>query len=124
MTMSRYSETVMDHFQSPRNWGRLEIPDGVGVAGTPGRSGYVVLQLAVSAGCIAAVRFQSHGCGATIAAGSMLTEMILGQTPADCRLITAERLLSALDGLPPDKLHCTGLAVRAMWQALDDLGTA
>ena len=48
----------------------------------------------------------TYGCGPTIAAGSMLTEMIVGRTIEECRELTAEQLIEALDGMPPDKLHC------------------
>tara|TARA_R110002096_G_scaffold54978_1_gene141516 strand:- start:245 stop:574 length:330 start_codon:yes stop_codon:yes gene_type:complete len=107
----------MDHFQSPRNWGQLEQPDHVGVAGVPGRGRYLVLQLNVKEDRITVARFQSHGCGATIAAGSMLTVLILGRTVSDCLAITADELTSALAGLPPNKQHCAGFAVAALHNA-------
>ena len=117
--MGRFSEIVMDHFQSPRNCGRLESPDLVGLAGAPGQSGYLVLHLMVEDDRISAARFQCHNCGATIATGSMLTELILGRTVAECRELTSAELIKALDGLPPDKSHCAGLAIHALRQALE-----
>ena len=109
----------MDHFQSPRNLGRLDSPDFVGLFGAPGQSGYLVLHLMVEDDRISDVRFQCHNCGATIATGSMLTELILGRTVAECRELTSAELIKALDGLPPDKRHCAGLAIHALHQALE-----
>jgi NifU-like protein involved in Fe-S cluster formation len=92
----------------------------VGVAGVPGEGRYVVLQLAVDRGCISAARFQSHGCGATIASASMLTELLVGRTLHECRELTVEDLLAALGGLPGDKRHCAGFALSALREALAD----
>lgn len=116
---SRYSNVVMDHFSSPRNWGRLDAPDRVGVTGVPGRSGYLVLHLSVSENLVVQARFQSHQCGATVASGSVLTELIVGRTLDQCRTLESDELLSALGGLPPDKAHCAGMAMRALREALE-----
>ena len=70
---------------------------------------------------VAAARFHTYGCGATIAAGSMLTELILGRTVAECRAVTADALAAALGGFPPDKLHCPELAVAALRDVLEKL---
>lgn len=116
--MPRFSATVMDHFQSPRNQGRLEAPNLVGVAGVPGRGPYLVLHLGLNEDRITDAGFQCHGCGATIASGSMLTELVLGRTVAEAQAFDAATVLDALDGLPADKRHCAGLAVNALRQAL------
>jgi len=117
--MSHYSETVMEHFLEPRNWGQLEKPDCVGVAGSPGRGRFLVLQVRLTGDQISEVRFQSHGCGATIASGSMLSEMILKRSIAESLNISAEELTAALGGLPPDKKHCSGFAIAALHNAID-----
>ena len=101
----------MDHFNSPRNSGRMETPDRVGIAGTPGRGPYVALYLRLAGDVISEARFQTHGCGVSIACGSMLTEMIIGRAASECLELTAERLSEALDGVPGTKLHCPELAV-------------
>ncbi len=119
--MSRFSDTVMDHYQDPRNRGLLEAPDRVGVAGVPGQGRFVMLQFALKDGRVAVARFQCHGCGATIASASMLTELIQGKTLDECRSLTVEHLLQALDGLPPDKQHIAGFAMAALRQALKEL---
>lgn len=119
--MPRFSATVMNHFQEPRNQGRLDTPDRVGIAGVPGQGRFLILHLNITAGCVVDARFQCHGCGATIAAGSMLTELVVGQTVKHCREISASALLDALEGLPADKRHCAGFAVNALQQALEDI---
>jgi nitrogen fixation protein NifU and related proteins len=116
--MGRFSETLMDHFSAPRNSGVLEAPDRIGRAGTPGRGPYIALFLRLDGDTVAAAKFQTHGCGASIAAGSMLTEMVIGRTTDECRALTAGQLSDALDGFPPDKQHCPVMAVAALHDAL------
>jgi nitrogen fixation NifU-like protein len=116
--MGRFSEALMDHFSDPRNSGTLESPDRVGRAGVPGQGPYMALHLRLDGETVAAAKFQTHGCGASIAAGSMLTEMVIGRTVADCLALTSEQLAEALGGFPPDKQHCPFLAVAALRDAL------
>lgn len=117
--MGRFSEILMDHFTYPRNSGVLEAPDRVGLAGRPGQGPFMALHLKLDGRTVAAARFQTYGCGASIAAGSMLTELIIGRTVGECRALTAERLSEALGGFPPDKQHCPVLAVAALNHALE-----
>ncbi len=116
--MGKYSDTLMDHVMAPRNGGVMENPDLTGHAGAPGRGAFMILFLKVEDDRIAAAKYHTVGCGPTIACGSMLTELIAGRTIAECRELTEERLIEALDGVPPDKLHCPALAVAALEDAL------
>lgn len=116
--MGRFSETLMDHFSYPRNSGVMDAPDRVGQAGTPGRGPFMTLHLKLEGGTVAAAKFQTYGCGASIAAGSMLTEMVTGRAVGDCRALTSDDLSEALGGFPPDKAHCPVLAVAALRDAL------
>src|SRR5262245_46913843 len=116
--MARFSETLMDHFSSPRNQGTIENPDCVGAASTPGQGPRMVLTLKVRDDIVVDAKFKTHGCGVTIAAGSMLTEMMLNRSIAQCLAITAEELGQALGGVPPDKAHSPVLAVTALRRAL------
>ena len=118
--MGKYSDILMDHFTSPRNGGRMEEPDLVGVAGSPERPPYLVVQLRVREGRVVEAKFQTNGCGASIASGSMLTELVTQRTIEECLELTAERLAEALGGVPADKLHCPVLAVGALRDALKD----
>ena len=119
-----YSATLMDHFRNPRNVGELADPDLTGTAGTPGHGNFMVLHLRLTAGRITEARFRCHGCGPTIAAGSALTTLIIGHTPEECAAIDDQMLTEALDGLPPAKAHCPGLAIAALRDALGGLDGA
>jgi len=118
--MAKYSETLIEHVMAPRNGGVMDAPDLTGHAGAPGRGAFLILFLKVREGRIVAAKYHTHGCGPTIASGSMLTEMIVGRTIAECRELTVENLIEALDGVPPDKLHCPVLAVGALHDALSN----
>jgi len=79
----------------------------------------MVLFLEVHDDRVAVAKYQTYGCGPTIASGSMLAEMIVGRTIAECRELTVDDLIKALDGVPPDKLHCPALAIGALRDALN-----
>jgi nitrogen fixation NifU-like protein len=116
--MANFSETLMDHFTSPRNSGTIDEPDRIGQAGTLGQGPFMVLYLRLNADLITHAKFRTYGCGTTIAAGSMLTELIIGRTLAFCRALTTDDLIAALDGVPPEKLHSPALAIAALQNAL------
>jgi nitrogen fixation NifU-like protein len=116
--VGKYSETLTDHVMAPRNGGAIENPDMNGHAGAPGRGAFMILYLKVKDERITTAKYHTVGCGPTIASGSMLTEMITGKLIAECRDLTVEDLIEALDGVPPDKLHCPALAIGALKDAL------
>ncbi len=118
LAMAKYSETLTEHVMAPRSCGVPDDPDLTGHAGTPGRGPFMVLFLKLERDGIVGAKYQTYGCGPTIASGSMLTEMIIGRTIAECRDLTVEDLIAALDGVPPDKLHCPALAIAALRDAL------
>ena len=103
---------------SPRNGGVIENADLTGHAGAPGRGAFMIIYLKIEDERIAAAKYHTVGCGPTIASGSMLTEIIKGRTIAESRDLTAQDLIDALDGMPPDKLHCPALAIGALRDAL------
>jgi nitrogen fixation NifU-like protein len=114
-----YSDTLMEHFSSPRNSGRLDDADHTGAAGTVGGGPFFLLYLRVEQGTVRDAKFQTHGCGATIASGSMLTELIKNRSLEECRGLTVEQLIAALDGIPPHKRHGPALAIAALQNALE-----
>src|SRR5271154_7303306 len=103
--MGKYSEKVMDHFLSPRNCGHMAGADRIGLIGIPGSGPFMLFYLRLDGGRVADAMFQTYGCGTTIAAGSMLTELVKNRSIEDCQGITEEQLVQALDGVPYDKLH-------------------
>lgn len=115
----RYSPAVIDHFDNPRNSGVLDHPDAVGKNGTPGGGNYMIIQIHVAEGHIAEIRFQTYGCPAAIACGSMITELAKGKTLAEARAISEEDLAAALGNLPAGKEQCGHLAVGALRDAID-----
>jgi nitrogen fixation NifU-like protein len=102
----------------------MENADLTGHAGVPGRGPFMILFLRVEGGRITAAKYHTVGCGPTIACGSMLTELIAGRTIAECRELTCDRLVEALNGVPPDKLHSAALAIAALQDALSRAGSA
>jgi nitrogen fixation NifU-like protein len=117
-SMGKYSDTLMEHFTSPRNSGALASPDVTGHAGTPGRGPFMILYLQIAGGKVVAAKFQTYGCGSTIACGSMLTEMIIGRSLEDCLRLTTDTLIERLDGVPAEKMHSPALAITALRDAL------
>ncbi len=120
--MSGFSPILMEHFQSPRNAGRMPEPDVVGEANVDGHAPYMTLQLRIRAGSIAEAKFLSFGCGVAIAAGSALTELITGRSLEVCRQLTAADIDAALGSIPAHKRHCAQLAVDALRSAVRQMG--
>ena len=117
--MPRYADVVMEHFRHPRNVGRLDDPDAVGVGGHPRRPPFMVMHFRLRDGVVAEGRFQTFGCVPAIAAGSALTEMIAGRTIGECLALSEKDVDEALGGLPPERAYCAGLAISAMRDALE-----
>jgi len=115
-----YSDKVLDHARNPRHVGFIEDADGVGVIGDPTCGDFVVMTIRVRDGHIADVRYQIRGCGAAIATCSAAAELVFGQPLEIAETLTDEDVVRALDGLPPEKLHCSNLAASALHAALDD----
>jgi nitrogen fixation NifU-like protein len=115
-----YSDKVLDHFRNPRNVGELENPDGVGVEGNPVCGDLMEIQIRVEDNVIKDIRFKTFGCGSAIATSSMVTEMAKGRTLDEALAITRESVAKELDGLPPQKMHCSNLAADALHKAIED----
>ncbi len=115
-----YSEKVMDHFYNPRNVGEIEDADGVGKVGNPVCGDVMKLYIKVKDGVIKDAKFKTFGCGAAIATSSMITELVKGKTIEEALAISNKEVASALDGLPPVKMHCSMLAEDALKAAVDD----
>ncbi len=115
-----YSEKVMDHFMNPRNVGEVENPDGVGEEGNPTCGDAMKLTIKVEDNVIKDIKFKTFGCGAAIAVSSMVTEMAMGKTLDEALKITKESVAGELDGLPPQKMHCSNLGADALRKAIED----
>ena len=110
---STYTETVIDHAMNPRNVGRIEDADGfASVTGPCGDT--MELWLRVRNGTIDDASFWTDGCGTSIAAGSMVTELAKGKAVAEILKISQQDVLDALGGLPEESAHCALLAEKAL----------
>jgi len=117
---SLYSDKVMEHFKNPRNVGEIENPDGIGHVGNPVCGDIMVLYIKVDDSTIVDARFKTFGCGAAIAASSMVTEMVKGRNIDEALEISNQAVAEALDGLPPIKMHCSALAEEALKSAIEN----
>ncbi|MDO5718023.1 MAG: Fe-S cluster assembly scaffold protein NifU [Tissierellia bacterium] len=116
-----YSEKVMDHFRNPRNVGKIDNASGVGEVGNAKCGDIMKVYLKINdSKIIDDVKFMTFGCGSAIASSSMATELIKGKSIDEAMQITNKAVASALDGLPPIKMHCSVLAEQAIKAALLD----
>ena len=114
-----YSETVIDHAMNPRNAGTITDADGYGkVKGSCGDT--MELWLRVNNVVITNATFLTDGCGTSIAAGSMVTEMVRGKNITEAIKITQQDILTELGGLPEESKHCAVLASNTLKQAILD----
>ena len=118
--MEGYSDAVLDHFERPRNNGVLEEANAVGYMTNPVCGDTLLLMLRIEDGRIEEARWQSDGCVASVAASSLLSELVRGRTLAEAESITREAIVAALGGLPLSKLHASVLAADALRHALAD----
>lgn len=115
-----YSEKVMDHFNNPRNVGALEDANGIGQVGNPVCGDIMKIYLKVENDVITDVSFKTFGCGAAVATSSMATELVKGKPVKEALELTNKAVAEALDGLPPEKLHCSVLAEEGIKAAIED----
>ena len=115
-----YNDKVMDHFENPRNQGTIEDADGIGEVGNPQCGDIMKIYIKVKDDIVEDVKFQTFGCGAAIASSSMATEMIKGKPLREAWDLSNKAVAEALEGLPPQKLHCSVLAEEAIHGAIND----
>ncbi len=119
----RYSATVLDHFLNPRNAGMMRDPDGTGEEEYEGCGDLTRFFVRVRDGRAVEIRFQTYGCGPTIAAASMASELARGRAVDDLCRLKAQDIEAALEGLPEDRKHAADVAAGALRAAaLDALG--
>jgi nitrogen fixation NifU-like protein len=115
-----YSKKVMEHFTNPKNVGEISDADGIGEKGNPVCGDAMKIYIKVKDNKIVDAKFQTFGCGASIAVSSMVTEMVKGKTIEEALKISKETVAAALDGLPPQKMHCSNLGADALHQAIEN----
>ena len=118
--MALYSDKVMDHFQHPRNVGKLDDADGIGEVGNAKCGDIMKIYLKIDNDTVSDVKFETFGCGSAIASSSMATEMIKGKPLSEALELSNKAVAEALDGLPAYKMHCSVLAEEAIKAAVKD----
>ena len=116
-----YSEKVLDHYENPRNVGKMDESDenvGTGMVGAPACGDVMRLQIKVSdEGVIEDAKFKTYGCGSAIASSSLVTEILKGMDLDEAVAISNSDIASEL-ALPPVKIHCSVLAEDAIKAAI------
>jgi len=113
-----YSEKVLDHFRNPRNMGEIKNADAVGSVGNPVCGDLMTIYIRVKNDRIIDISFKTFGCAAALATSSMITELAKGKTLDEAMKISRNDVADQLDGLPPQKLHCSNLAADALKDAI------
>lgn len=114
-----YSKTVINEYRNPTHFGVLKHPDSIGqIKGSCGDTMKFTLKIVKDV--IEDASFWTDGCGATVAAGNMLTKMIMRKTLKEANNVTSEQLLGALDGLPNEHRHCAHLAIKTMHKSIEN----
>ena len=117
-----YSDKVIDHYENPRNVGKMDRDDkdvGTGMVGAPACGDVMQLQIRVEDGIIEDAKFKTYGCGSAIASSSLLTEWVKGKTLEEAGRISNTDIARELT-LPPVKIHCSVLAEDAIKAAIED----
>jgi len=114
-----FSRKVIDEFNDPSNVGRMIGPDGFSVITGP-CGDTMEFYMKVEDESIVEISFMTDGCGSTIACGSMLTRLAKGKSLEEALKITDPVLIEALDGLPPENVHCAKLAVDSLKACITD----
>lgn len=110
----------MDHFQHPRNVGKMDDADGIGEVGNAVCGDIMRVYIKVKDNIITDAKFITFGCGSAIATSSMATEMIKGRSVDEALELSNKAVVEALDGLPTHKIHCSVLAEEAVKAAVKD----
>ena len=117
-----YSDKVLDHYENPRNVGKMDSTDetvGTGMVGAPACGDVMKLQIKVRDGIITDAKFKTYGCGSAIASSSLITEWVKGKTLEQAGSIKNSQIAEEL-ALPPVKIHCSILAEDAIKAAIKD----
>lgn len=115
-----YNQKVLDAFAHPQNVGEIENPDGEGTVGNATCGDIMRITLRIENDVITDAKFQTFGCAAAIATSSTATQMVIGMTVDEALKLTNARVVEELEGLPPQKIHCSVLAEEAIKKAIED----
>ena len=115
-----YNKKVLDTFANPQNVGEIINADGVGTVGNAKCGDIMQVSLKIENDIIVDAKFKTFGCAAAIASSSIATQMVIGKTIDEALAIKNSDVVEALEGLPPQKIHCSVLAEEAIAEAIKD----
>ena len=115
-----YNEKVMQAFQNPQNVGEVENYNAIGTVGNENCGDIIQITMLIEDGIIKDAKFKTFGCAAAVASSSTATAMIIGKTIDEALKIKNSDVIESLEGLPPQKIHCSVLAEEAIKLAIED----
>lgn len=115
-----YNEKVMEVFKNPQHMGEVENYNAIGTVGNETCGDIMQITMRIEDGVIVDAKFKTFGCAAAVASSSTATGMIIGKTIEEALKITNKQVITELEGLPPQKIHCSVLAEDAIRVAIDD----
>lgn len=115
-----YNEKVMQAFQNPQNVGEVENYNAIGTVGNENCGDIMQITMLIEDGIIKDAKFKTFGCAAAVASSSTATAMIIGKTIDEALKIKNSDVIESLEGLPPQKIHCSVLAEEAIKLAIED----
>ncbi len=115
-----YNEKVMEVFKNPQHMGEVENYNAIGTVGNETCGDIMQITLRIENNVIVDAKFKTFGCAAAVASSSTATGMIIGKTVEEALLLTNKQVIEELEGLPPQKIHCSVLAEDAIKQAIED----
>lgn len=115
-----YNQKVLDAFAHPKNVGEIENADGEGTVGNATCGDIMKITLKIENDVIVDAKFQTFGCAAAIATSSTATQMVIGMTVDEALKLTNAKVVEELEGLPPQKIHCSVLAEEAIKKAIEN----
>jgi len=118
--MHEYSDKVIRHFKNPKNVGTIEDASGVGEIGDPSCGDFLKVFIKVEKDVVIDVKYQIKGCPAAISCASVMTELAIGKDLDDAMMLTEDDIVTALDGLPEFKIHCSALGAAGLQKAIID----
>lgn len=115
-----YNDKVMQAFQNPQNVGEVENYNAIGTVGNENCGDIMQITMLIEDGIIKDAKFKTFGCAAAVASSSTATAMIIGKTIDEALKIKNSDVIESLEGLPPQKIHCSVLAEEAIKLAIED----
>lgn len=115
-----YNEKILEIFKNPKHVGEVENYNAIGTVGNEVCGDIMQITMRIEDGIIKDAKFKTFGCTAAVASSSVATDMVIGKTLNEAMKITNKAVVEELEGLPPQKIHCSVLAEDAIRLAIED----